>query len=957
MGLFAAIDLDPGEVIGCMLDGYLLGLFDSLDSPELEATRSSVGGGYLFIHYAHEGVVLRDGRGSRSGGPRSSNDSKDLRKGNNARLDYDGFLRVAPYAGILRLRPGMSVSERRAIEITYNYDRKSYWNPAAGSSQEHSQLAIPPSAPPSPPSSGTGPSSLEGPLGSEAELVHIDRSLEMQAFAAMPDTAPEVEAPPTGSPAEPFPGLDPDFDSLFEAAVLVNYVALVEDAEKTSSVCSATPSHGSVGEPVKLQMPSKAQVIEAQRQHPATAGVFDFLENGELSKTWELVVAYREEKEFAEKVKHYRLSDSGLLMHQPPSKSEAAGRIVVPPQFRNHILHHFHDRLGHPGVAKTAETIARRFYWPELRNSVASYIRKCEPCQRSKVPGIRAGEMQVPDTGRHPGDIIVGDHYYVGIVEDGYDSTLDFACCFSRGIRSTPIKGVPSSEQIIDVILRDIIRRSGVPSEIRSDAASAFISKAVRELYDRMGILMVVGTAYHHQLVALVERWHRTLKQLMTTLQASRDSKYNAKWYLCLPVLELAYNQTVNSSTGYSPFFLENLRHPRLPFDFTEPKPLPASLPDWVQSRLDELDVAYDAAARSLRLNSLSSKKKYDLRRDTQAYFNPGDRVLLIVGTAFDRNAIHPKSELPTSGPYTVTRAFPYDRYGLADLHTRRVQNTVHVSRLLPFRSHTAETDSSWMMLTSENGGRWPVHSVVGRRVVKLARADHAARLARGERVLQYKIRWVGFDQKLDRWLSVQYLSDILELVKQFDARHPPDPLPLTPAEEVVDRQSGIDVPPLPPPGKRPPTFRSRMHPGPKPDRSTGPGTVKKAKPSDTEVGAEDVTAVDEVAEQERDSYRSLQRIQEGMRVRAFCKRTKQMRAGVVVRSWLTRWRDDGQQAHMVRIQYDEPDKDGEVYGQCNAEEAEAEQTDDAHGDKQHLTDVYDNRSQQRVARIQRELS
>ena len=137
------------------------------------------------------------------------------------------------------------------------------------------------------------------------------------------------------------------------------------------------------------------------------------------------------------------------------------------------------------------------------------------PCQLSKVPGHQAGEHQIPFNGHHPGDSVCGDVFYVGFEEDGYDHTLDFADLFSRGVRRDAMRGMPDSETIMDAMLQGIIRLDGVPSEVRSDAGSNFISKAVRLLYKRMSISITVGTAYRHQLVALVERWHRTLLQLI----------------------------------------------------------------------------------------------------------------------------------------------------------------------------------------------------------------------------------------------------------------------------------------------------------------------------------------------------------------------------------------------------------------------------------------------------------
>ena len=118
--------------------------------------------------------------------------------------------------------------------------------------------------------------------------------------------------------------------------------------------------------------------------------------------------------------------------------------------------------------------------------------------------------------------------------------------------------------------------------------------------------------AYSHQLVALVERWHRTLKQL---LAAERVAEKEVKWYECLPLLELAFNAAVNATTGIAPFFVENMRDAVLPVEVMNKTYTKAQvaeeqkLPDWVQDRLEQMRITYDAAAKALYLNSLHAQR------------------------------------------------------------------------------------------------------------------------------------------------------------------------------------------------------------------------------------------------------------------------------------------------------------------------------------------------------------
>ena len=338
-----------------------------------------------------------------------------------------------------------------------------------------------------------------------------------------------------------------------------------------------------------------------------------------------------------------------------------------------------------------------------------------------------------------------------------------------------PIQGEPTSEQVADILIKEVIRNTGVPSEIRSDAAKNLISSAIQTLYKRMGIKITVGTAYHHQLVALVERWHRTLSQLIRVHLAAGDAGWGSKWYRCIPLMELVYNNTINPSTKYTPFFLTHLRHARLPSDLlraTAPE-LPQKLPHWVQDRLDELNVTYDAAAQSLRLKSITAKRVYDLKHEVNLWYKPGDQVLLIKGSITDKKAIKPKAQLPVDGPFTISKALANDRYILSDLKTRRIREVVHVSRLIPYFNKVAEDEPTWMLKIPPSNGRWPIHGIVDRRVFKLQRADKELGLQRGDPVLQYKVRWMGYDHTWDTWRPLQSLGDIIELVNEYDAINP----------------------------------------------------------------------------------------------------------------------------------------------------------------------------------------
>jgi hypothetical protein len=68
-----------------------------------------------------------------------------------------------------------------------------------------------------------------------------------------------------------------------------------------------------------------------------------------------------------------------------------------------------------------------------------------------------------------------------------------------------------------------------------------------------------MSTPYHPQTDGQSERTNRTLEDMLRAYVAPN----NRDWDLHLPLVEFAYNDSVQASTGYTPFFLSQGWHPR----------------------------------------------------------------------------------------------------------------------------------------------------------------------------------------------------------------------------------------------------------------------------------------------------------------------------------------------------------------------------------------------------------
>ena len=72
-----------------------------------------------------------------------------------------------------------------------------------------------------------------------------------------------------------------------------------------------------------------------------------------------------------------------------------------------------------------------------------------------------------------------------------------------------------SAYTIAKMLVEKIIPKHGVPAQLLSDHGTAFLSKLLAEVYKLMGMKKLNTTAYHPQTDTLVERFNRTLLDML----------------------------------------------------------------------------------------------------------------------------------------------------------------------------------------------------------------------------------------------------------------------------------------------------------------------------------------------------------------------------------------------------------------------------------------------------------
>ena len=214
-----------------------------------------------------------------------------------------------------------------------------------------------------------------------------------------------------------------------------------------------------------------------------------------------------------------------------------------------------------------------------------------------------------------------------------------------------------------------VIQPFGCPETIHSDQGPNFESKLIKELCQLYGCRKTHTTPYHPQGNGACERFNQTLLNLLGTLEVEQHSN----WVGYLPGLVESYNNTIHSSTSYTPAFLIFGRHLRTPIDMMTRVPGPEATPltttEWVGKHHRQLSYAYSKTTAHLIKAAEKNKRIYD-KTAQEAPLLPGERVLVLdqrrrgKGKLSDRWEDQPHVVIAHPYPSSVGFSHPFQSRG-----------------------------------------------------------------------------------------------------------------------------------------------------------------------------------------------------------------------------------------------------------------------------------------------------
>jgi hypothetical protein len=477
------------------------------------------------------------------------------------------------------------------------------------------------------------------------------------------------------------------------------------------------------------------------------------------------------DQEFVDRIKAGYLTDTfaiqvraGIAAGSTVSTREEGGllyvgtRLLIPndKKIRELLYHLAHDSLGHFGFTKSYAALRDSYYWPHMcRDLEAAYIPSCVECQRNKArttkPTGPLHPLPVPDARF---DTVALD--FVGPLppEDGFDMILTITDTLGADIHIIPIKSTISAPEVATILFNEWYCENGLMLNLISDRDALFTSEVWQELHKLTGVRLKMSTAYHPETDGSSERTNKTITQ---AIRYHVDVNQKG-WVKTLPRVRFAIMNTVNASTGFTPFQLKTGRSPRLipPLAPAANDATPAQIS--AQEVIDRINLDVSQAQDALVAAKIRQAYHANEQRAPEIRYKIDDLVML--STENRRRNYKRKGAKRVAkfmprfdGPYTIVDANPdKSTYTLRLPNSQRTYPGFHAKLLKPFHpNNDAEYPDRALprpgIVITEDG----TEEVLVDKIV-----DERNR-GRGK---QYLVRWVGYGKEHDEWISGKDLEN-----------------------------------------------------------------------------------------------------------------------------------------------------------------------------------------------------
>jgi hypothetical protein len=431
-----------------------------------------------------------------------------------------------------------------------------------------------------------------------------------------------------------------------------------------------------------------AEIPRLQREDPMWRDIYMYV----LEQQHNDLASPAERDKLERECEQYLIKDDGLLFHVhlangQPQTHNVMLQLCVPRTLVPAILKEMHDEpySGHRGTEGTYGKLVHRYWWKGMHRDTKQYCMSCVVCAKRKVPH-RHGDIpmlspQVEQQYEYaPFECLALDCAGPLPTSGGNQQLahwLSMACATTRYGDAVPIRR-QTTENIAHQVVHRWILRYGFPRYVISDNGAAFASRVMKRCMKLLGVRVKYILPYRPQSNGICERLNGTIKSML----GCYTQKSQKEWADLLPYIVFAYNTSIHTATGYTPYYLVHGREARIGSEaILRGEGETRSLPEYVKNIQRNMALAQKHVTERVNAAADERDRINDMMKHTVRY-QVGDEVYVYQLPVSDgKSDVTRKLVSPYQGPYRVTKVINDVAYQVENVATKK-KKSVHVSKM-----------------------------------------------------------------------------------------------------------------------------------------------------------------------------------------------------------------------------------------------------------------------------------
>uniref|UniRef100_A0A0G4FKF9 Integrase catalytic domain-containing protein n=1 Tax=Chromera velia CCMP2878 TaxID=1169474 RepID=A0A0G4FKF9_9ALVE len=366
-------------------------------------------------------------------------------------------------------------------------------------------------------------------------------------------------------------------------------------------------------------------------------------------------------------------------------------RLCIPRSQQGTVMAGVHSppHAAHFEMGKTYRKVASLYYWPKMWRSVASFVRVCDRCQRSKGPTVARPRLLQPlPIPSRPWESTCIDRLtdLPPSGDEGFDAILVVLCWLIKAVVLIPTHSTAGAEKTMRIYRQHISCKKGFQRHIVCDRDPRFLAHFWQTLHASSGSEVDFATASHHDTAGAAERMNRTLEEALRYLVDTKHSRWSE--FLC--DMEFAYNSSVHEGTGFAPLALDGGKSPLIPPALNLPVSVEPSFD--AKEFLEEHSQMIAAVRDSLRSAQQVMTRNANRRRRPAENIRVGDYCTWWPRPVGKGEEYARKLDLVWFGPFEVETVLPQDNLEVVLPAGSRKHPIIHTSLCKPYRQPSGET-------------------------------------------------------------------------------------------------------------------------------------------------------------------------------------------------------------------------------------------------------------------------